>query len=59
MDLKPMFSSLREVTIEPECKPDWDDEDSKKVDKAIKNLFSMKTLTDHRGHVVAQNIQFQ
>lgn len=31
-------------------KQEWSDKDNKIVNKAIKNLFSMKTLTDHRGN---------
>ena len=48
-ELKPMFASLKELPSEPECKAEWTEKESKKVDKVIKNLFSMKTLTDHRG----------
>ena len=29
---------------------EWTNEQNKKVDKEIKKLFSMKTLTDHRGN---------
>lgn len=50
MELKTMFANLQEMPQEPEFKPEWSDEEYKKVNKAIKNLFSMKTLTDHRGH---------
>ena len=49
MILKPMFSNLQEVTDKPTFKAEWTDADEKKVNKAVKNLFSMKTLTDHRG----------
>ena len=30
--------------------PEWDEKQTKVVEKAIKNLFSMKVLTDHRGN---------
>ena len=47
--LKPIFSNLQEVTAEPKFKTDWTDTDEKTVNKAIKKLFLMQTLTDHRG----------
>lgn len=49
MELKPMFANIREISTEPEFKQEWDDKEAKEVSKAIKNLFEMKTLTDHRG----------
>ena len=30
--------------------PEWDEKQTKVVEKAIKNLFSMKVLTYHRGN---------
>ena len=47
--LNPIYRSLNELSSAPAFKPEWSDEDEKTVNKAIKNLFSMKTLTDHRG----------
>lgn len=49
MELKPMFANIQEVSPEPEFKSEWSDDEYKKVNKAIKNLFSMQTVTDHRG----------
>jgi hypothetical protein len=49
-ELKPMFQGLQEVTEEPKFKAEWNDTEYKKINKAVKNLFSMKTLTDHRGN---------
>ena len=47
--LNPMYKNLNELSSVPAFKPEWNDKDEKSVNKAIKNLFSMKTLTDHRG----------
>ena len=47
--LNSMYKNLNEITSKPAFKPEWNDKDEKTVNKAIKNLFSMKTLTDHRG----------
>lgn len=48
-ELKPMFANLQEISPEPEFKLEWSDDEYKQVNKAIKNLFGSKTVTDHRG----------
>jgi hypothetical protein len=50
MTLKPIFSLLQEVSESSlTMKKEWSDTDEKTVNRAIKKLFSMQTLTDHRG----------
>lgn len=51
MTLKPMFSNLKEITPkESSFKKEWNEQDEKTVNHAIKRLFIMKTLTDHNGY---------
>ena len=44
-------NKLQEVSILPysSMKPEWNDQETKKVDRAIRSLFSMQTLENHRG----------
>ena len=48
--LKPIFKGLQEVTESSlTIKKEWNEQDNKTVNHAIKKLFLMQVLTDHRG----------
>ena len=49
LTLKPIFKNLIEFAGTPKFKTEWSEADFKNVNKALRKLFSIKTLQNHRG----------